>query len=56
MLKYGLIALKYNVMIDLHCDGNYDPNSRFLEVLNALVMEKNSGDYTTASHTCATKN
>jgi cytosine/creatinine deaminase len=45
------MAIKYNVMIDIHCDENDDPNSRFLEVLNALVMEENYGPYTTASHT-----
>ncbi|MEH7252550.1 amidohydrolase family protein [Neobacillus niacini] len=47
------LAIKYNVMIDIHCDENDDPNSRFLEVLNALVMEKDYGTYTTASHTCS---
>ncbi|WP_028782365.1 amidohydrolase family protein [Thalassobacillus devorans] len=47
------LAIKYNVMIDIHCDENDDPNSRFLEVLNALVMENNYGKYTTASHTCS---
>lgn len=47
------IAIKYDVMIDIHCDENDDPNSRFLEVLNALVMEKDYGKYTTASHTCS---
>ncbi|WP_138419621.1 amidohydrolase family protein [Aquibacillus sediminis] len=47
------MAIKHNVMIDIHCDENDDPNSRFLEVLNALVMEENYGPYTTASHTCS---
>lgn len=47
------MAMKYNVMIDIHCDENDDPNSRFLEVLNALVMERDYGEYTTASHTCS---
>lgn len=47
------LALKYDVMIDIHCDENDDPNSRFLEVLNALVMEKGYGEKTTASHTCS---
>ncbi|WP_199083953.1 MULTISPECIES: amidohydrolase family protein [unclassified Sporosarcina] len=47
------MAIKHNVMIDIHCDENDDPNSRFLEVLNALVMEKDYGIYTTASHTCS---
>lgn len=45
------LALEYDVMIDIHCDENDDPNSRFLEVLNALVMEKDYGTKTTASHT-----
>ena len=45
------MAIKHKVMIDIHCDENDDPNSRFLEVLNALVMEKDYGKYTTASHT-----
>lgn len=47
------LAIQYDVMIDVHCDENDDPNSRFLEVLNALVMEKDYGKYTTASHTCS---
>lgn len=47
------MALKYSVMLDIHCDENDDSNSRFLEVLNALVMEKDYGKYTTASHTCS---
>lgn len=47
------LAIKYNVMIDIHCDENDDPQSRFLEVLNALVLEKDYGEYTTASHTCS---
>lgn len=47
------LAVKYDVMIDIHCDENDDPNSRFLEVLNALVMEKDYGKKTTASHTCS---
>lgn len=45
------MAIKHKVMIDIHCDENDDPNSRFLEVLNALVMEKDYGKFTTASHT-----
>lgn len=47
------MAIKYDVMIDIHCDENDDPGSRFLEVLNALVLEKNYGSYATASHTCS---
>lgn len=45
------LALEFGVMIDIHCDENDDPNSRFFEVLNALVMEKDYGTKTTASHT-----
>ncbi len=45
------LALEFDVMIDIHCDENDDPNSRFFEVLNALVMEKDYGSKTTASHT-----
>lgn len=45
------LALEFDVMIDIHCDENDDPNSRFLEVLNAFVMEKDYGTKTTASHT-----
>lgn len=47
------MAIEYGVMIDIHCDENDDPNSRFLEVLNALVLERDYGEYTTASHTCS---
>ncbi|MHC0552451.1 amidohydrolase family protein [Salinicoccus sp. CNSTN-B1] len=47
------LAVKYDVMIDIHCDENDDPNSRFLEVLNALAMEQDYGPKTTASHTCS---
>lgn len=47
------LAIKYDVMIDIHCDENDDPNSRFLEVLNALALENDYGKYTTASHTCS---
>lgn len=47
------LAIKYDVMIDIHCDEIDDPNSRFLEVLNALVWERDYGDYTAASHTCS---
>lgn len=39
------MAIKHNAMIDIHCDENDDPNSRFLEVLNALVWERDYGEY-----------
>lgn len=39
------LAIKYDVLIDTHCEENDDPNSRFLEVLNALIIEKDYGEY-----------
>lgn len=47
------LALKYNKMIDVHCDENDDPQSRFVELLNALVLMEDYGTRTTASHTCS---
>src|SRR5690554_5188048 len=47
------LALKYDKMIDVHCDENDDPQSRFVELLNALVLMEDYGIRTTASHTCS---
>jgi len=47
------LALKYNKLIDVHCDETDDPHSRFLELLNALVYMEDYGSKTTASHTCS---
>lgn len=47
------LATKYNKLIDVHCDETDDSQSRFLEVLNALVYLEGIGKYTTASHTCS---
>lgn len=47
------LALKYDKMIDVHCDETDDPHSRFLELLNALVYLEGYGSKTTASHTCS---
>lgn len=47
------LALKYDKMIDVHCDETDDPNSRFLQLLNALVMMEGIGKKTAASHTCS---
>ena len=47
------LALKYNKQIDVHCDETDDPHSRFVELLNALVLMEDYGDKTTASHTCS---
>lgn len=47
------LALKYDKQIDVHCDETDDPNSRFVELLNALVLMEDYGTMATASHTCS---
>lgn len=47
------LALKYNKMIDVHCDETDDPMARFLELLNALTFIEGTGHKTAASHTCS---
>lgn len=47
------LALKYDKLIDVHCDETDDTQSRFVELLNALVLMENYGSRTTASHTCS---
>lgn len=47
------LGLKYDKMIDVHCDETDDTHSRFLELLNALVLMEDYGSRTTASHTCS---
>jgi cytosine deaminase len=47
------LALKYNKLIDVHCDETDDAQSRFVELLNALVLMEDYGTKTTASHTCS---
>lgn len=47
------LALKYDKMIDVHCDETDDTHSRFVELLNALVLMEDYGTRTTASHTCS---
>ena len=47
------LALKYDRLIDVHCDETDDTQSRFLELLNALVLMEGIGMKTTASHTCS---
>ncbi len=47
------LAIKYNKLIDVHCDETDDPQSRFVELLNALVLMEDYGEKTTASHTCS---
>ncbi|WP_111720435.1 cytosine deaminase [Homoserinimonas sp. OAct 916] len=47
------LAEKYGKLIDVHCDETDDVMSRFVELLNALVMIEGIGARTTASHTCS---
>ena len=47
------LALKYNKLIDVHCDETDDDQSRFLELLAALAYMNDIGHLTTASHTCS---
>ena len=47
------LAVKYNTLIDVHCDETDDTQSRFLELLNALALMEGIGTRTTASHTCS---
>lgn len=47
------LALKYDKLIDVHCDETDDPQARFVELLNALVLMEDYGKKTTASHTCS---
>lgn len=47
------LAIKYNKLIDVHCDEIDDEQSRFLEVVAAKAYEYNIGHKVTASHTTA---
>ncbi|MEQ6961441.1 amidohydrolase family protein [Staphylococcus arlettae] len=47
------LAIKYDKLIDVHCDETDDVQARFLEILNAEVMKQGYGNATTASHTCS---
>ncbi len=47
------LAMKYDKLIDVHCDETDDPQSRFIELLNALVYLEGYGARTSASHTCS---
>lgn len=47
------LAVKYDKLIDVHCDETDDVMSRFVELLNALVMSEGIGTRTAASHTCS---
>lgn len=45
------LAVKYDKLIDVHCDETDDTHARFVEALNAEAMIVGRGDLTTASHT-----
>lgn len=47
------LAVKYDKLIDVHCDETDDTHARFVEALNAEAMMAGRGDLTTASHTCS---
>lgn len=47
------LAVKYDKLIDVHCDETDDVMSRFVELLNALVLDEGMGTRTAASHTCS---
>ena len=47
------LAMKYNKLIDIHCDETDDEQSRFLELLAAEAYMNGIGELTTASHACA---
>ena len=47
------LAMKYDKLIDVHCDESDDPMSRFVELLTALSIVEGIGLKTTASHTCS---
>lgn len=47
------LAIKYNKLIDIHCDETDDEQSRFIELLAAEAYINGIGELTTASHTCA---
>ena len=47
------LAMKYDRLVDVHCDEIDDPNSRFLEVLACEALFNELGSRVTASHTTA---
>ncbi len=53
MKKVIELALKYDRLVDVHCDEIDDPNSRFLEVLACEALFHGLGERVTASHTTA---
>ncbi|CDM68230.1 Cytosine deaminase [Clostridium bornimense] len=47
------LALKYNVLVDVHCDEIDDEQSRFLETVATRALETGLKNKVTASHTTA---
>ncbi|WFE69925.1 cytosine deaminase [Halomonas sp. M1] len=47
------LAIKYDRLVDVHCDEIDDPSSRFLEVLACEALFNDLGSRVTASHTTA---
>ncbi|MDO4945592.1 MAG: cytosine deaminase [Ruminococcus sp.] len=47
------LAVKYDKLVDIHCDETDDEMSRFVELLAYEAMDNGIGKKTAASHTCA---
>ncbi|WP_062269429.1 cytosine deaminase [Endozoicomonas arenosclerae] len=47
------LAEKYDSLIDIHCDEIDDEQSRFVETVACMALERNMGQRVTASHTTA---
>ena len=47
------LAEKYDALIDIHCDEIDDEQSRFVETVACLALERNIGQRVSASHTTA---
>lgn len=47
------LALKYDKLVDIHCDETDDEQSRFVEVIASEAYFNGLYDKATASHTCA---
>ncbi|ENY71150.1 cytosine deaminase [Aeromonas diversa CDC 2478-85] len=47
------LAERYDTLIDVHCDEIDDEQSRFVETLATLALERGWGERVTASHTTA---
>ena len=47
------LAVKYDKLVDLHCDETDDPQSKFLELAAYEALRTGIGEKAAASHTCA---